>query len=110
MPIYTYLCPTCSNRFELRQGWDAEAVAPCPTCQTEAKRVLVVPSVIFKGKGWYSTDSKRSSHAGLVGSGGEGGGDGDGGDRGGSGGSGGSSEGAPSAAASEPKAAATATD
>ncbi len=44
MPIYTYQCPACSNKFELRQGWDAEAVAPCPTCQSEAKRVLVVSS------------------------------------------------------------------
>ena len=67
MPIYTYVCGSCQNRFELRQGWDAESVATCPNCQAEAKRTLVVPSVIFKGRGWYVTDSKRSSHAGLVG-------------------------------------------
>lgn len=71
MPIYTYQCPSCSNKFELRQGWDAENVAPCPLCQAEAKRVLLAPSVIFKGRGWYSTDSKRSSHASMVGSNGD---------------------------------------
>lgn len=68
MPIYTYQCPSCNNKFELRQGWDADNTAPCPACQAEAKRLLVVPSVIFKGRGWYSTDSKRSSHASMVGS------------------------------------------
>ncbi len=67
MPIYTYQCDSCATRFELRQGWDAEAVAPCPACQTQSRRLLVVPSVIFKGQGWYSTDSRRSSHHGLVG-------------------------------------------
>ena len=58
MPIYTYVCGSCQNRFELRQGWDAESVATCPNCQAEAKRTLVVPSVIFKGRGWYVTDPK----------------------------------------------------
>jgi putative FmdB family regulatory protein len=96
MPIYTYQCSSCGNRFELRQGWDAEAVAPCPKCQATAKRALVVPSVIFKGRGWYSTDSKRASHAGMVGSGAEGGG-------------GGESSGAP-APASESKPAAASPD
>ena len=108
MPIYTYQCPSCDNKFELRQGWDAVAVAPCPSCEVEAKRLLVVPSVIFKGRGWYSTDSKRASHAGMVGSGGNGengGGSDSAGERSNNGSDNGSSS-----SSSEPKVASAATE
>ncbi|MDP2729920.1 MAG: zinc ribbon domain-containing protein [Dehalococcoidales bacterium] len=43
MPIYEYVCPKCSSRFELlRSMSQANEDAPCPQCQQKAKRVLSV--------------------------------------------------------------------
>ena len=59
MPIYDYQCGSCGHRFELRQGFDAEPVAECPKCAGAARRRFHVPTVIYKGSGFYTTDYKR---------------------------------------------------
>lgn len=59
MPIYEYECDGCHHRFEKRQGFDAEPVSTCPRCQGRAHRVIHSVPVIFKGKGFYSTDHGR---------------------------------------------------
>ncbi|MBI2910874.1 MAG: hypothetical protein HYY05_01935 [Chloroflexi bacterium] len=58
MPVYEYECGGGHGRFELRQGFDAEPVAPCPACGQSARRVIQAVGVVFKGSGWYSTDSR----------------------------------------------------
>jgi len=58
MPIYEYLCPQ-EHRFELKQSFSAETIATCPTCSTQAKRLLHVPAVVYKGSGFYTTDYAR---------------------------------------------------
>jgi putative FmdB family regulatory protein len=58
MPIYEYLCPQ-EHRFELKQSFSAETIATCPTCSTQAKRLLNVPAVVYKGSGFYTTDYAR---------------------------------------------------
>jgi putative FmdB family regulatory protein len=63
MPIYQYSCPKCDNSFELRQGFDAENVAACPKCKSKAKRRFMPVPIIFKGSGFYVTDSKSPSEA-----------------------------------------------
>jgi len=66
LPTYEYHCSTCNTNYELRQGFDAEITHPCEECgKGVAKRVLVAPRVVFKGSGWYATDSrgKRSATA-----------------------------------------------
>ncbi len=61
VPIYDYQCEACQHRFELRQGFDAESVAVCPSCQGKAKRKISRVGVIFKGSGWYVTDYARKN-------------------------------------------------
>lgn len=62
MPAYDYHCDACGSTYELRQGFDAETTHPCEECgKGTAKRVLTAPRVVFKGKGWYVTDSRNSS-------------------------------------------------
>jgi len=59
MPIYEYECGHCSYRFEMRQGFDEEPQAMCPQCQGRARRVFHAAPIIYKGSGFYSTDSRK---------------------------------------------------
>lgn len=68
MPRYDYECDTCHHRFELRQSFDSEPVAPCPNCENESRRKFHAVPVVFKGSGWYVNDyGKRSSSSTGVG-------------------------------------------
>ena len=61
MPSYEYECNLCHFRFERRQRFDEEPVAICPECEGKTRRVLHSVPVIFKGSGFYTTDSRKSS-------------------------------------------------
>lgn len=64
MPTYEYECKSCKAVYELRQGFDAATTHKCEECgKGTAKRVLRVPSVVFKGSGWYLTDSRNTKSA-----------------------------------------------
>jgi putative FmdB family regulatory protein len=59
VPIYEYECVSCNHLFELKQGFDAETTEPCPLCQSVSRRKFHVPTVIYKGTGFYTTDYAR---------------------------------------------------
>jgi putative FmdB family regulatory protein len=64
MPTYEYGCSKCKAQYELRQGFDAALTHKCEECgKGIAKRILHAPRVVFKGSGWYVTDSKKSKSA-----------------------------------------------
>jgi putative FmdB family regulatory protein len=56
LPRYDYLCPNCKNEFEIRQSFSSEPVAPCPKCQSTARRVIHSVPIVFKGSGFYVND------------------------------------------------------
>lgn len=58
MPIYVYKC-TSGHEYERRQGFSASPTEMCPTCNSEARRKLFSPAVIYKGTGFYTTDYAR---------------------------------------------------
>ncbi len=60
MPVYEYECCDCCYHFERKQGFDEEPVAMCPKCQAKARRVINSVPVIFKGSGFYITDSRKA--------------------------------------------------
>ncbi len=62
MPIYEYECGLCDFHFERKQGFDEEPVAMCPKCQGKARRVINSVPIIFKGSGFYITDSRKGSN------------------------------------------------
>lgn len=62
MPKYDYRC-SAGHQYEKREGFDAPAVQTCQVCGLEARRVLTPPAIVFKGSGWYITDSRKSSEA-----------------------------------------------
>ena len=62
MPIYEYECKNCETRFEKMQPIHAEPLVVCLNCgKGPIRRVYQPVGVIFKGSGWYITDSRNSS-------------------------------------------------
>ena len=61
MPIYEYECDSCHFHFERKQRFDEEPVAICPKCGRKARRVIHSVPVIFKGSGFYTTDSRKGA-------------------------------------------------
>ena len=61
MPLYEYECGRCRKRFEMKQSFDEEPEAVCPLCQGRARRVFYPTAIVFKGSGFYITDSRKSS-------------------------------------------------
>lgn len=64
MPTYDYQCKECSHEFEAFQSMSDDPLKDCPECGKEVKRIIGGGSgIIFKGSGFYVTDSKKSSPA-----------------------------------------------
>ena len=66
VPLYDYKCSSCGNQYEMREGFDAPSRQPCPKCGQEAKRILHPPPIVFKGSGFYITDSRKGGQATLA--------------------------------------------
>lgn len=64
MPTYDYVCGACGHAFELFQAFQDDPISECPNCGGPVRRVISATAIIFKGSGWYATDSKRPT-AGL---------------------------------------------
>lgn len=56
MPIYEYLCQTCSHRFEVKQSIKDDPITSCARCGREVSKLISSPAIMFKGSGWYVTD------------------------------------------------------
>ena len=64
MPIYEYECHACGHQFEELQAMSALPLEKCPECKGKLKRLIGGGAgMIFKGKGFYSTDYKKNSPA-----------------------------------------------
>lgn len=62
MPLYTYRCNACDYTFEVRQRMADEPLTVCPQCgKDQARRVINSVGVVFKGSGFYITDSRKGS-------------------------------------------------
>lgn len=61
MPLYDYQCSKCQHVVEVRHGFNDAYTEPCPACGGELKRIISPAPVIFKGSGFYVTDSRKPS-------------------------------------------------
>jgi putative FmdB family regulatory protein len=68
MPLYDYACDTCGYRFEARQSFADEPLTVCPECTGHVRRVIHPSGIIFKGSGWYITDSRKPESSDSSGS------------------------------------------
>ncbi len=59
MPTYQYQCENCTHRFELRQSFSDKPIAICPVCRGVAPRLFCPVPILFKGPGFYVTDSRE---------------------------------------------------
>jgi len=67
MPIYEYECESCGIHFEKIQPVTAEPVRQCPECSGQVHKVFHPAGIIFKGSGWYITDSRKSTSGAVTG-------------------------------------------
>jgi len=67
MPTYVYACDTCGAEFEQFQSFKDEPLRTCPSCASAVRRVFQPVGIVFKGSGWYITDSRKSASASVNG-------------------------------------------
>ena len=60
MPIYEYQCTSCGHRFEFFRSIKDAPLSICPNCQGALRKLLSPAGLIFKGAGWYKTDSRTT--------------------------------------------------
>jgi putative FmdB family regulatory protein len=58
VPLYEYQCLPNSHRFEVRHGVHENPVSACPECGGGVRRVIQPVGIVFKGPGFYATDSR----------------------------------------------------
>lgn len=63
MPTYEYLCKNCGERFEKFQKFSAKPLKTHDACGGEVQKVFHASGVVFKGPGFYATDSRAASRA-----------------------------------------------
>ena len=63
--IYQYRCLDCIRQFELKQSFDDKPIADCPTCHGIARRLFSPVPILFKGPGFYVTDSREEKGKGA---------------------------------------------
>jgi putative FmdB family regulatory protein len=61
MPLYDYRCKKCNHVVEVRHGFNETYAEPCPVCGGALQRVFNPAPIVFKGSGFYVTDSRKSS-------------------------------------------------
>ena len=61
MPTYEYSCRNCGAHFDAWQKITDDPIETCPTCGGSVHRIVFPVGLMFKGSGFYSTDSRGSS-------------------------------------------------
>ncbi|MBL8932777.1 MAG: FmdB family transcriptional regulator [Kineosporiaceae bacterium] len=72
MPTYAYACTACDHRFEAQQAFTDDALTECPECQGRLRKLFNAVGIVFKGSGFYRTDSRGSSSSTTAAAGGSG--------------------------------------
>lgn len=58
MPTYSYACTECDNRFDIVQSFSDDALTVCPQCSGKLRKLFNSVGIVFKGSGFYRTDSR----------------------------------------------------
>lgn len=66
MPTYAYACKDCNHAFETVQSFSDESLTTCPECQGTLRKKFNSVGVVFKGSGFYRTDSRDSKGSSVA--------------------------------------------
>ena len=71
MPTYQYACTECDAQMEVVQSFSDDSLTVCPECEGRLRKVYSAVGVVFKGSGFYRTDSGKATtnSSALTGSG-----------------------------------------
>jgi putative FmdB family regulatory protein len=58
MPTYEYVCRDCGNRVEVFQRITDDPLSVCELCEGRLRKVFHPAGILFKGSGFYKTDSR----------------------------------------------------
>ncbi len=72
MPTYSYACTACDHKFAAVQAFTDDALTTCPECSGRLRKLFNSVGVVFKGSGFYRTDSRESQKSSASASGGSG--------------------------------------
>lgn len=61
VPTYSYACAECGNKFDAVQAFSDDALTACPKCDGQLRKLFGKVGVVFKGSGFYRTDSRESA-------------------------------------------------
>ena len=61
MPTYAYACTECDHRFEAVQSFSDDSLTVCPECAGRLRKVFNAVGIVFKGGGFYRTDSRSGA-------------------------------------------------
>jgi putative FmdB family regulatory protein len=60
VPTYSYACTACAHRFDTVQAFTDPSLTECPQCAGKLRKLFAPVGVVFKGSGFYRTDSRSS--------------------------------------------------
>lgn len=58
MPTYSYACTACEHRFDTVQKFTDSSLTDCPECSGRLRKLFSAVGIVFKGSGFYRTDSR----------------------------------------------------
>jgi len=61
VPTYQYACTACDHRLEAVQSFSDDPLTECPVCEGRLRKLFGSVGVVFKGSGFYRTDSRAAS-------------------------------------------------
>lgn len=61
MPTYAYACKDCGHEFDVHQSFSDDSLTTCPECGGTLRKKFNTVGVVFKGSGFYRTDSRKSA-------------------------------------------------
>lgn len=65
VPTYQYACTECEHAFEQFQSFSDDALTTCPECNGRLRKLFNAVGVVFKGSGFYRTDSRSGSSSSV---------------------------------------------
>lgn len=66
MPTYQYACTACDHRFDAVQSFSEASLTECPECGGKLRKLYGSVGVVFKGSGFYRTDSRSENKSSTV--------------------------------------------